>query len=330
MWGAVSGGYFVEAAETADDTIIATLDKVSKSYGPLRAISDISLTVRRGEIFGYIGPNGAGKTTTIKILVGLIKNHEGTVSIGSNGTRDPYARTLGYLPQHAAFQEWRTVSQALTTFGRLSGMTTREIDRRIPQVLELLGLPEMKDRKIVHLSGGTIQKVGMAQAILHEPEFLVLDEPMAGLDPASRYQFKNVFRQLSKDGTTILFSSHILSDVQDIATRIGIIGRGRLMHIGTLGQLKDSLKVPRDVDIILSRDSGRWRELEHVEGVREVDMPEKGMLIVRLTPQADLDVSIDAMIRMLLEGGSKIRSVNPVSPNLEQLYIRFVTQEVSK
>lgn len=160
---------------SADNRWIASLERISKSYGTHRAISDISLSVRRGEIFGYTGPNGAGKTTTIKILVGLIKEYEGTMNIGSDRSGGTSERTLGYLPQHAAFQEWRTVGQALTTFGRLSRMTSQDIEKRVPQVLDLLGIPEMRDRKIVHLSGGTIQKVGMAQAILHEPEFLVLD-----------------------------------------------------------------------------------------------------------------------------------------------------------
>jgi ABC-2 type transport system ATP-binding protein len=302
------------------------LEGVSKSYGTHRAISDISLGVRRGEIFGYTGPNGAGKTTTIKILVGLIKEYEGTMSIGSNRSGGTSERTLGYLPQHAAFQEWRTVGQALTTFGRLSRMTSQDIERRVPQVLDLLGISETRDRKVVHLSGGTIQKVGMAQAILHEPEFLVLDEPMAGLDPASRYQFKNVFRQLAKDGTTILFSSHILSDVQDIASRVGIMSRGKLMHVGTLDDLKERLKVPKDVEVILSKDANLWKELEHMEGVKGIDRFEPGRFVIHLVPEADLDASIDRLMKSLLDGGSKIRSIYPIIPNLEQLYFQFVTQ----
>jgi len=305
---------------------IATLDKVSKSYGPIKALNKVSFGVKRGEIFGYIGPNGAGKTTTIKILVGLIKNHEGTVRIGSSQSGGFNGRALGYLPQHAAFQEWRTVDHALTTFGRLSGMSVKDTERRIPEVLNLLGIPETRDRKVVHLSGGTIQKVGMAQAILHEPEFLVLDEPMAGLDPASRYQFKEVFRDLSRNGTTILFSSHILSDVQDIASCIGIISRGTLMHAGTLDELKQTLKVPKDIDIMLSHDSGRSKDLEGVQGVKNIERFEQGRIIVHLAPEADVDASVDALMKRLLEGGSRIRFIYPVNPNLEQLYVRFVTE----
>ena len=307
------------------DNRVAALERVTKSYGKFQALSVITFSVNEGEVFGYIGPNGAGKTTTIKILVGLIRDFGGKATIASNGSRAQSDRALGYLPQHAAFQEWRTVDHALTTLGRLSGMSVQEVDKRIPEVLELLGITDTRQRKVVHLSGGTIQKVGMAQAILHDPDFLVLDEPMAGLDPASRYQFKKVFRQLSKDGTTILFSSHILSDVQDVADRIGIISHGALIHEGTLQELRLRLKVPKDVDIVLSRDSGRWEELQGIQGVVTIDQIDKGRLVVHLAPDADLDASIDDMIRKLVDGGSKIRSINPVNPNLEQLYVQFVS-----
>jgi len=320
----------VRNVERRDEGYIASLDKVSKSYGPIKALNEVSFGVKKGEIFGYIGPNGAGKTTTIKILVGLIKNHEGTVRIGSGQSGGFNGKALGYLPQHAAFQEWRTVDHALTTFGRLSGMSVKDTERRIPEVLDLLGIPETRDRKVVHLSGGTIQKVGLAQAILHEPEFLVLDEPMAGLDPASRYQFKEVFKKLSRSGTTILFSSHILSDVQDIASRMGIISRGTLMHAGTLDELKQTLWVPKDIDIMLSHDSGSAKDLEGVQGVKSIELFERGRMIVHLESGADVDASVDALMRKLLEGGSRIRFIYPVNPNLEQLYVRFVTEGASR
>ena len=301
---------------------IAGLDKVTKSYGTYRVLNEISFSVRAGEIFGFIGPNGAGKTTTIKILVGLIKDFGGVASIGSGPSN---MRALGYLPQFAAFQEWRTVDQALTTFGRLSGMSVHEVKRRIPEVLDLLGIKDTRNRKITLLSGGTIQKVGMAQAILHDPDFLVLDEPMAGLDPASRYQFKYVFRQLSKDGTTILFSSHILSDVQDVADRIGIINHGTLVHEGTLDELRDKMKVPKDIDIVLSKDSGSLQELKSVQGVTGIEPAAEGRMVVHLDANADIDASVDRLVRELVDGDSKIRSIYPVSPNLEQLYVQFIS-----
>jgi ABC-type multidrug transport system ATPase subunit len=300
---------------------------LTKRYGQFTALEEVSFSLERGDVFGYIGPNGAGKTTTIKIMVGLMQSFEGDVSIdGRSIAKDKRAihNMLGYLPQQAGFQDWRTVDHALRTFGKLSGVKEGDLERRIEEVLETLGITKFRHRKIIHLSGGTVQKVGMAQAILHEPKLLVLDEPMAGLDPASRYEFKQIFRELSRKGTTIFFSSHILSDVQDIADRIGILNGGRLMHLGSMDDLKRRMRIATEVDIVLSKDAGGWRGIESTPGVKSVRQTEPGRLAVELEDGSDVDAAIDAMIRELMSSGSRIRSVNPVSPTLEELYIRYL------
>ena len=186
------------------------LKNVSKYYGTFRALDNVSFTIKEGEIFGYIGPNGAGKTTTMKILVDLISDFQGEISIGGHQIpkeRNEIHRLLGYLPQNVAFQDWRTVNHALTTFGRLSGLSLQKVEDSIPKILDLLALSDVRHKKISQLSGGMIQKVGLAQALLHEPKFLVLDEPLGGLDPLSRHQFKDIVLKLRNKGTTILFSS---------------------------------------------------------------------------------------------------------------------------
>src|SRR4030066_1566210 len=198
-----------------NDNEFVTIRNLAKDFGGFHALNNVSFTIKEGEIFGYIGPKGAGKTTTMKILVGLITDFQGEVSIG--GCRIPKQKEevhklLGYLPQNVAFQEWRTVNNALTTFGRLSGLTAKQVESRILEVLHLFSLSAVRHKKISQLSGGMTQKVGLAQALLHEPKLLVLDEPLGGLDPLSRHQFKEVALELGKRGTTILFSSHILSD----------------------------------------------------------------------------------------------------------------------
>ncbi|HXZ23245.1 MAG TPA: ABC transporter ATP-binding protein, partial [Methanomassiliicoccales archaeon] len=195
------------------DNGLVVLSNVSKSYRNVMALRGVSLELRRGETFGYIGPNGAGKTTTIRIMVGLLGKYSGDVTINGVpllGNKEKVNRMLGYVPQKAAFQEWRTVDQALSTFGRLSGIPRSEIDAKIAATLERIGITEVRNRKVGALSGGTLQKVGLAQAIMHEPELLVLDEPVAGLDPESRYHFKELFRDFRKEGKTVFFSSHIL------------------------------------------------------------------------------------------------------------------------
>jgi ABC-2 type transport system ATP-binding protein len=303
---------------------------VSKSYGPQVALDGMDLRVDRGELFGFIGPNGAGKTTTIKVMIGLLTEFGGRVSIAGKAMpshRREVHRDLGYLPQHVAFQEWRTVEQVLTTFGRLSGLTGGDLEEGMERALSLLEVQHLRDRRVTKLSGGEHQKVGMAQAILHRPALLVLDEPMVGLDPESRFRFKEVMQRLHREGTTILFSSHILSDVQDVATRIGIINHGRVLWTGTIPELKEHFSMSNDFQIILSREGGRWKEAEELEGVLSVSEVGAGILLAQLDGSMDVDLVADRLLRGLLERDCHVRSFYPVSPTLEQLYIRFVSED---
>ncbi|MHA1356398.1 MAG: ABC transporter ATP-binding protein [Candidatus Heimdallarchaeota archaeon] len=164
---------------------IIEFSNVYKSYKDVKALLGVSFSIKKGEIFGYIGPNGAGKTTTLKILVGLLTDFTGEVKVEKEllANHQNLGARIGYMPQEVGFQEWRTVNEALVTFGLLSGMDKTDIEKRIPEVLELLGLSESQKRKIKHLSGGMQQKLKLAQALLHNPSILVLDEPLSGLDP---------------------------------------------------------------------------------------------------------------------------------------------------
>jgi ABC-2 type transport system ATP-binding protein len=181
--------------------------EVSKTYKETVALDKISFDVMVGEIFGYIGPNGAGKTTTIKILVGLIKDFQGAYKLKNNSPHQLY-KELGYLPQGVSFQEWRTVDNVLKILGKLSGLENSFLEQQIENILFLLDLNEVRYRKVSRLSGGMIQKLGLAQALLNNPKFLVLDEPLSGLDPTSRYEVKKAIKKLRDEGTTIFFSSH--------------------------------------------------------------------------------------------------------------------------
>ncbi len=303
---------------------------VSKRYGRAIGLEGMDLRVDRGELFGFIGPNGAGKTTTIKVMIGLLTDFQGGVSIAGTampGGRREVHRDLGYLPQHVAFQDWRTVEHVLTTFGRLSGLEGRGLEEAIERSLTLVGIQKLRHRRVNQLSGGEHQKVGMAQAILHRPALLVLDEPMVGLDPESRFRFKEVMQRLHGEGTTILFSSHILSDVQDVATRIGIISYGRIIWSGTVPQLRGHFGHTNDYQVVLSHDGGRWGELAELEGVVSIVETSKGTLLAQLDPSVDADRVSDALLRGLLERECRVRSFLPVSPTLEQLYVRFVSED---
>jgi ABC-2 type transport system ATP-binding protein len=303
------------------------LEDVSKSYNGIRALNCVSFRIPTGSIFGYIGPNGAGKTTTIKVIVGLIRDFEGDVLI--NGERISELGTnvyknLGYLPQEVGFQEWRTVDQMLTTFGRLSGLSKTQIETRIHDVLELVSLHDVQDRKIAHLSGGMQQKLRLAQALLHEPELLVLDEPMSGLDPTSRYQVKSIIKNLSERGVTIFFSSHILSDVQDIATVIGIINKGALMQVGTPQEIQNNFQVGNDIEVIVADGSPLCKSLDGIMDVEYVELVSEKKQILHLKSGADVDLVIRNSIERMLSEGCQIRNLNLVRPSLEEVYIKYV------
>jgi ABC-2 type transport system ATP-binding protein len=300
---------------------------VTKKYKDVVALDNASFNIKRGDIFGYIGPNGAGKTTTLKILVGLIQDFQGDVFCNGVSVRDNRSemyKILGYLPQSAGFQAWRTANHALTTFGRLSGLSGEQLELRIKVVLEIVGLSDVRHKKIVNFSGGMVQKLGLAQALLHEPKLLVLDEPMTGLDPASRFQIKQILKQFSKEGVTILFSSHILSDVQDIASQIGIIGLGKILKVGSPSDLQDHFKVGDEIEIMVADGSRPVESLEKIASVKDVARTSQERSIIRLTPGSNLDESITAILQELIRQGCHLRNFNLLRPSLEEIYMKFI------
>ena len=312
-----------------DSNEFVVLRNVTKSFGSFRALNSISFGIKEGEIFGYIGPNGAGKTTTMKILVGLISDFQGEVSIGGYQVpkrKDEIHKLLGYLPQTVAFQEWRTVNHALKTLGKLSGLSDAEVEGRIPEILDLLGLADVRHKKISQLSGGMTQKVGLAQALLHEPKLLVLDEPLGGLDPLSRHQFKDIVLKLGQKGTTILFSSHILSDVQDVADRIGIINRGRIKQVGTLNELKSRLSSKKTIEVLLSYVSDKWQEFGAIKNVTTVEQPSPGRLLVKLETSADEDQVVNDIVQSIVKLGIRVRGITLLEPSLDEIYLNYVQE----
>ncbi len=306
------------------------IQNLTKEYNSFRALDNVSFSIKRGEIFGYIGPNGAGKTTTMKILIGLITNFQGEVQIGGYQVpkqKNEIHKLLGYLPQNVAFQEWRTVDHALKIFGRLSGLKVAEVEERIPGILDLLALTEVRHKKISQLSGGMTQKVGLAQALLHDPKLLVLDEPLGGLDPLSRYQLKNIVLELGKKGITILFSSHILSDVQDVADRIGILSHGCLKQVGSLSELKSQLAPQKIVEVLLSYSTDKWQEFRSINNVKNVEQPSPGRILVHLIDGVDPDEVIDNLVQSIAKLKIKVRGITLLSPSLDEIYYNYVREE---
>ncbi len=308
---------------------------VSKNYGHIEALKDTSFEINKGEIFGYIGPNGAGKTTSLKILVGLISNHTGKVKInGQLPSENPNInRLIGYLPQDVGFQEWRTVDHALTTFGRLSGMTKVDLKDRIPEVLQIVGLLDARKRKIKHLSGGMKQKLKLAQALLHRPPILILDEPLSGLDPTSRWQLKNTIKDLVvRTNVTILFSSHILDDVEDIATSIGIINKGKLAKVGKPQDLQKELMGGDGVEVTSPNISKKIKLIEKLPLVNTIELDNENdtKVTIMFVPNVNLDKGLIQLMDLFVNEQIIIYSFNYLKPSLEKVYLKYVMEGVPK
>jgi len=307
------------------DTLVK-LDNVAKSYKYATALLGVSFDLKDGEVFGYIGPNGAGKTTTLKILAGLLTKFDGSVRIAGKSVPEHRAdvhQLIGFLPQSAGFQNWRTTDSALRSLGLLSGVDPSKLDKRIGEWLERFDLTKKRQQKIKKLSGGMVQKLGLIQALLHEPKLLILDEPLSGLDPVSRNLVKTVVRECKKRGTTVLFSSHILSDVQDVADSVGILHQGKLLTSGSIDDLKAEL--PVNVAIQFSTAPADVGFLNAHPAVETATDSPSGAHTLRLTDGADVDAVIHSLVEKTLAGGGRLRRVGIVDPDLDALYAQYIS-----
>jgi ABC-2 type transport system ATP-binding protein len=211
---------------------------LEKHYGQVRALDGLDLTVETGSVFGFLGPNGAGKTTTLRILTGLAKASGGQASIAGVPVSDRQAvsRLVGYLPEEPAFYRWMTPLEMLDHIGRVFGQTADERKRQARQLLELVGLADVARRRIGGFSRGMRQRLGLAQALMNDPQVLLLDEPVSALDPQGRKEVLEMIAAL-KDTATIFMSTHILADVERICDQVGIIDHGRLVTEGRRSEL---------------------------------------------------------------------------------------------
>lgn len=283
----------------------------------VQALKNIDMAVHTGEIFGYLGPNGSGKTTTIKMLLGLIFPTSGTIKvlgrtdIGANDVR----RRIGYLPEGAYYPDFLNGEEILRYYGKLYGLSGRDLSSRIDRVLETVKMTHARKRLLRGYSKGMRQRIGLAQALLSDPDLLILDEPTTGLDPLARREIRDILAQLRDQGKTLLISSHELMEVELISNRVAILYRG-VMQVS--GELEDLL-TDRDIAIEVEELPDETKTTLEGEGLR-CDISPQGLPVVQVPATLDMHGGIDRV----REAGLKISSVAPRRETLEELFIRTV------
>jgi ABC-2 type transport system ATP-binding protein len=215
----------------------------------LVAVRDLSLEVAPGQVYGLLGPNGSGKSTTLKIILGLVAPTAGGTQIFGRDSRDVASReVVGFLPENPYFYKYLSAAETLRFYGKLCGLRGHALRARINQLLELVGLQEARDRRLGSYSKGMLQRIGLAQALIQEPRLLVLDEPTAGVDPAGSRDIRDLILELKRRGITVLLSSHLLTQVQEICDRVGILAQGTLVREG---RVDDLLAIEDRTELIL-------------------------------------------------------------------------------
>lgn len=215
-----------------------------KDFGTKLAVADLTLNVNRGEVFGFLGPNGAGKTTSIKMLLGLVQPTAGTGSVLGAPLNNQKAKAkIGFLPEHFRFQDWLTGREFLYFHGRLYGMKRQQIQARMEELLVRVDMQDAADRKLSEYSKGMLQRIGLAQALLNEPELVFLDEPTSGLDPLGRLLVRDIIRDLRDQGTTVFLNSHLLSEIEVTCDRVVFVKQGRVVKEHILGEEEAEVEV---------------------------------------------------------------------------------------
>lgn len=319
----VGGGDQVKPGQQVTRTTLAVETRsLRKVYGRSVAVADLSLSVRRGEIFGFLGPNGAGKTTSVKMLMGLIRPTSGEARLLGRplGSREA-KRKIGFLPELFRFHDWLTGEELLDFHGKLYGMSAADRRRRIPEVLELVGLAHRRKDVVRSYSKGMQQRAGLAQALLNDPELVFLDEPTSALDPMGRLEVRNIIRALREEGRTVFLNSHLLSEVEMVCDRVAIINRGEVVATGPVHELVRREPV---VDLIVGAGrSDAVSMLERYGELRDVEQATGGRLTVRLAVRDD-DV-IARAVEELVGAGVRVYAVTPHGPTLEELFLEIVS-----
>ncbi len=285
---------------------------------PYRALDRLSLSVEAGEVFGFLGPNGAGKSTALKLLMQLLYPTAGAARILGRPVGDAAVRQrIGFLAENPYYYDHLTAEELLAYFARLFGYRGADVTTRVSRVLDEVGIGTERRLRLRRFSKGMIQRVGLAQALLNDPEVVFLDEPMSGLDPLGRRQVRDLILGLRARGCTVFFSSHILSDAETICSRVGVLVQGRLVASGPLSEIL-AFEL-QGWELVVSRVSDALRpEVERL--ARRVTFLSDGHLMLHLAPDAEPD----RVLADLTRRGAQIVSLNPVRETLEDYFVQVV------
>ena len=279
---------------------------------PKCALKPLNLSVEEGEIFGFLGPNGAGKTTTLKLLMGLVYPSAGSARILGSEINDPRMKAqIGFLPEQPYFYDYLTAAELLEYYAQLSGVVAKDRKRQVNEVLARVGLPDVSGMQLRKFSKGMLQRVGIAQAILHNPRLLFFDEPMSGLDPIGRREVRDLMEELKHAGKTVFFSTHILSDAEALCDRVAIIHQGELRGVGAVADLTSS--VEGKVEVV-------WHGNSVPANVKALSptCSVTGDTVRAVVAETSQDALIDALRRERL----RIVSVTPIRTSLEEYFVQ--------
>ena len=283
----------------------------------VKAITDVNLEVNRGEIFGLLGPNGAGKTTTLKVLLGLLRPTAGKAELlGSAIGNVSVKKRLGYLPESPYFYEYLTGRELLRFTGQLFEIDSKTNSKRAGELIDRVGLNHAADRPLRRYSKGMLQRIGLAQALVNNPELVILDEPLTGLDPLGRKHVRELVASLREEGKTVVLSSHILSDVELLADRVAILVNGRTVDTGRLDRLVDAKVINTEI-LVQGAEPALIDAIGHL-----------GHKVSRIGDQIQITIegntTIDTAIEIIRNNGGTILAINPRKESLEDVVVRKV------
>ena len=287
-----------------------------KVFGDKVAVEDLSLQVERGEVFGFLGPNGAGKTTSVKMLLSLTAPSSGEGSLFGAPLSDPRVRSkVGFLPEHFRFHDWLRAEEFLQLHADLYRMPRDLAEKRIVELLDLVGLTPHAQKKLRQYSKGMLQRIGLAQALLNQPELVILDEPTSGLDPVGRRLVRDIIRDLRQKGTTVFLNSHLLSEVEITCDRVAFIKHGEVVRTSTLqtlveGELSVEIRA-RNLSPQALEGLSRWGRNVRADGEH-------------LTLTVDGEADLPDINRYLVEQGADVFALRPQHISLEDLFIQIV------